>query len=326
MMRMALGITQKELVGTVECEEEEFYQNGMRKRICSEQTLSRMENGMQKMSQQTFLRLIKRMGGEIGSSYVSWDWEETEEMNKKRELERQLYWKHYSKGEQLLKELEQRLEERNRTDDVKKKNNQYLQSIRLYIWHEKKNIDSKYYIEQMRKLLKISIPNYEVIKKDQWPYRLEELYILNGIQRGYVECKEYGEAYRILEGIEHVMQYHYIMGTDAAWFQCLIKLEKSQILELMQNYEGAIETAENGLKYSVEMDVADFLYRFLYQLAKNKEKLIQIKKMPEEVKKECLSELREAYWIAKMMRAVDMQKLYEDHAKKYYGVSFQDER
>lgn len=327
MMREALGITQKELVGVIECENQDEMKAwqgkvDMKQKICSEQTLSRMENGTQRMNPKTVSLLMNRMGVDIGNSYTAWSLKEFELSGKKRELEECICQEDYKNAKKLLNELRKRLlEQENKDTDAWKKNNQYFRFMELVLEYKKGQVDAREYATQLEKILKLSVCDYKIIENKKWPYRLNELYILLNMHKGYRECMETSKAIQIMKNIQAILECDYMMGEDVERFKCWLRFEIVKLIEMTENYEDVEDVAMNGISDSAQCGMGTLIHQFLYEIVWSKEQQNKGREMILKVREECLEKLGQAYVLAGMMGLIKKQEFYEKHAKEYYGVS-----
>ena len=279
MKREALGITREKL-----CE--------LSEEACSPQTLYRMECGKVKVKQELFRKLMECMGELPERNYASVLVSNYKALNLKTEIQVHLVNREYEQAEKKLEELEHFL-----VDDYVR-NKQYLLEIKSKLTYYKGQSSSEEHLENLWKALQYTIPSIDKIELEQWPCNNEEFDIIWGIANIYSRNKQREQEEKVLlQLIESTEKKYMEEDYYVSWHtHCLMNL--SQLMSIRNRHEKSIEYCMEGVEKSKEQLILGFVYNLLYDLAWNKENLIQKGIMEKKERESCKRLLVQAYYLS----------------------------
>jgi AMMECR1 domain-containing protein len=114
------------------------------------------------------------------------------------------------------------------------------------------------------------------------------------------------------------MKESYMEEEQRAIFMVSIATNLSKWYGLTNNNEKAIEIINEGIKNCKKYKLGNALPHLLYGLAWNKEQLIEKGVLPPDYMFECLTELKQAYYIASSMQLSYIEKLIAEHINSKY--------
>ena len=279
MKREALGITREKL-----CE--------LSEEVCSPQTLYRMECGKVKVKQDVYRKLMECMGELSERNYASVLVSNYKALNLKIEIQIHLVYKEYEQAEKKLEELEHFL------DGDYVRNKQYLLEIKSKLAYYKGQISSEEHLNNLWKALQYTIPSLDKIELEQWPYNNEEFDIIFGIVNSYGRLKQREQEEKVLLQLKESIEKKY-MEEDyyVSWHaHCLDNL--SQLMSIQNNHERSMEYCVEGVKELKEQRILGIVYNLLYDLAWNKENLIQKDIVAKKERESCKRLLVQAYYLS----------------------------
>jgi tetratricopeptide (TPR) repeat protein len=203
-------------------------------------------------------------------------------------------------------------------------NKQYLIRAETVINFRLKRINAKEFLENLEKAILITIPQYGKISLAGWPLTFTEAALILNISSAYAQNKNYNKAIEILEDANNVMKQSYMDIQQRAILQATFCNNLSKWYGIIGEFEKAIDTAEDGIKICKIHRLGHVLPNLLYGIAWNKEQLIKKGVLPPERKKECLSYLRRAYYIACATQQSFIEDFVLDHMKTTYNDILQD--
>lgn len=160
--------------------------------ICTQETLSRIETEKRSPSNRNLYHLLKRMDRKrerIGTVITT---DEYAVLEMKKEIAGEIQRFEYDRAEKLLEEIEKRL------DTSILENEQYISAEKIRIKYQKKLLDSEQCVEQLEKILCITL---SWKREKDIPYKLTptENNILNQIATIYYENGKKEKAIQILK-------------------------------------------------------------------------------------------------------------------------------
>lgn len=278
MKREALGITREKL-----CE--------LSEEICSPQTLYRMECGKVKVKQEVYRKLMECMGELPERNYASVLVSNYKALILKTEIQVHLVYREYEEAEKKLEELEQFL------DSEYVRNQQYLLEIKSKLAYYKGQISLEKLVENLWMALRYTISGVGKIELKKWPYNNEEFDILFAIANNYSRMKQREQEKNILLQLKESVEKKY-MDEDyyVSWHMpCLMKL--SQLMSIRNQHEKSIEYCMQGVAESKKQLVLGVVFNLLYDLAWNRENLIQKGIIEKKERESCKRLLVQAYYL-----------------------------
>ncbi|HKL80829.1 MAG TPA: helix-turn-helix transcriptional regulator [Mobilitalea sp.] len=299
MTRKSLSITQEQLC------------NG----ICSAETLSRIETGRQNPSKDTYEQLMERMGRVRERSYSMLSISGFKILEKKKLYDDCIVRFDYLGAEKILMELKKIIGNTN----MDKQFMICAENLSNYCLNR---INSEKFLEGLEKAILLTIPQYSTISLSKWPLNKHEATLLLNISSTYAEMKEYEKTIRILEDTKGAVEQSYMDEQERAIMLATILNNLSKWYGLIGNYDKSIEIAQEGITVCKRFNLGHILPNLLYCFAWNKEQLIDLGVLSPENRRECLSYLRQAYYIASAVQQVNIAQFINDHTKAIYNISF----
>lgn len=278
MKREALGITREQL-----CE--------MSEEICGVQTLYRIESGKVKVKQEVYRKLMECMGELPERSYSSIMVSDYRALNLKTEIQAQLAHREYEQAEKKLKELEQFMNKNY------VRNKQYLLEVKSKLACYKQQISIEEHLENLWKALHYTIPNLDKIEVDRWPYNCEEFDIIIAIANLYDEMNQRENAEKLLQQLRKSTERKYVEEDYyvSRHMRCFDSL--SQLMCMEQQHVTSMEYCWEGVEESKKQRILGIGFDLLYDLAWNKEKLIQKEILEKKERESCKRLLAQAYYL-----------------------------
>lgn len=279
MKREALGITREKL-----CE--------LSEEACSPQTLYRMECGKVKVKQDVYRKLMECMGELPERNYASVLVTKYQILNLKYEIQMNLVHREYEDAEKKLEELKKFMD----MDYVR--NKQYFLKIKSEINYQNQKNSIEEHLENLCMALRYTIPNIEKIEVEQWPYNCEEFDIIIAMAGLYDEMNQREHTEKILLQMKKNTEKRYMDKNFYVWRHKKCFVELSQLMCLKQQHKISMEYCREGVKESREQRILGNVYDLLYDLAWNKEKMIQKGIIEKKERESCKRLLVQAYYLS----------------------------
>lgn len=228
--------------------------------VCTQETLSRIETAKRSPSNRNLYHLLEKMGRErerIGTMITT---DEYEVLELKKRITGEIQRFQYDRVEESLKEIEKKL------DSSCADNMQYLSAERVRINYKNKTQDSKTCLDQLEKILRITL-DWEMGK--DIPYRLTntENNILNQIATIYYENGEKEKAIQILTMQTKSMEESRVNCVFCIREWGLAMGNLATALEETHQISDAIETCKRRIQVSMEAGKGNGIGRSLVTLA-----------------------------------------------------------
>lgn len=228
-MREAQGLSQEELS----------------EGICTQETLSRIENGKRSPNKKNFHKIMEKMGIQRGIYYGNIIAEHYDLYEKVRLYSRYISKEERDNAKMLLQEIEEQLE---LSIPV---NRQFVEvgHIEERLW--KREITEEQAIEKLKKLLYLTMPSIE--SKDfvyRVPYR-EEFIILNKIAFCYKKRNELDKALTIFEQIKEKYDNSMVMMRHHAVPGFIFYINYASTLEVSDELEKSEQIGKEGISHAL---------------------------------------------------------------------------
>ena len=279
MKREALGITREKLC--------EMFGEG-----CEVQTLYRIETGKVKVKQKVYRRLMECMRELPERSYASILVLDYRALNLKMAINIHLAHREYEQAEKKLNELKQFM------DGDYVRNQQFLLEIKSKMAYYKQQISIEEYLENLWKALRYTIPSIDKIELERWPYNQEEFDILIAIVGTYAQRKQREQEEQLLLQLKKSIEKRY-MDEDyyvSRHTYCLDFL--SQLMSIQKQHEKSMEYCEEGIEELKKQVILSCVQDLLYDLAWNKERMIQKELLDKKERESCKRQLVQAYYLS----------------------------
>ena len=296
MTRKSLSITQEQLSDS----------------ICSVETLSRIENGSQKPTRDTYELLMERMGRIRSRAYSILSVSDLKVLEKMKLFEDYIKMYDFYKAEKLLEEIECIIG--NSILDQ-----QFIIRANGLVNYQLKRISISDLLLEFQKAIRMTIPKYGHISLANWPLSFSEVTILINMSSVFAEKGDFNSAISILEEVYSALKQSYMEESQRAILQVTITSNLSKIYGIILNHEKAIEIAHEGISICKKFRLGNVLPYLLYNIAWNKEKLINMGVLLIN-KNECLSYLKQAYYIASAMQLSYVGELIKEHITTGYDT------
>jgi transcriptional regulator with XRE-family HTH domain len=295
MTRKSLSITQEQL-----CRD-----------ICSAETLSRIENGSQNPNRDTYELLMERMGRVRERAYSMLSVNDFKILDIMKHFDDCIRIYDYQQAEHFLEEIKNVI-----GSSVLDK--QYLIRAETLVSYRLKSISAEEYLEGFEKAILLTIPKYGTISLSNWPLSYIESQLLINISGAYGELKDYPKAIEVLEEAYHATMQSYLDEQRRAQHQIVIINNLSKFYGLMSKHEKAMELAKEGIALCIKSKLGSALPNLVYSIAWNIEQLMALGLLPEECKKEALSYIKQAYYIASAMQQPFLENFFLKHVEENY--------
>ncbi|MBP1757093.1 MAG: hypothetical protein H6Q59_3491, partial [Firmicutes bacterium] len=176
-------------------------------------------------------------------------------------------------------------------------------------------------LEGFIKAIQLTIPKYGTISLANWPLSYNEALLLVNISIAYAENEDYVNAIEVIEEVYFATKQSYMEEQLRAILQVTIANNLSKWYGLVGNHEKAIKIAYEGIQICKKSKLGNALPNLLYGIAWNNEQLIEMGELSPEYKKECLHNLKQAYYIASAMQLTFVEQFIMDHMAKVYSYT-----
>ncbi len=296
MTRRSLSITQEQL------------SDG----ICSVETLSRMETGKQTPSRDTYELLMERMGRIRERAYSMLSISDFKVLEKMKLFEDYIKLYDFIQAEQLLEEIKKILG--NTILD-----RQFLIRAQCLIDYRLKRISTEEFLEGLEAAISLTIPRYGTVSLSNWPLNFNEAMLLLNITTAYAEKDEYDKAINLLEQANNAIKQSYMDEKQRAVMLVTNTHNLSKWYGMVGNHQRAIVIANEGIEICKKFKLGNALPQLLYCIVWNKEQLIAMGVLSPESRRECVNELKQAYYIASAMQQPYIEEFIIDHLKRKYN-------
>lgn len=215
-------------------------QESLCERICSVQTLSRLENGHQTPRRKVYQQLMERMGKGTERAYAMIFGKNLQILDDVREYEKAVYKSEYEKADELLRKLEA-------TADDSPASRQYVLSGRAVVDCQLERILPQECRKQLLEALEITID--KPLKQDfgRYPLMDNELLILCSIADTYFWEKKVKQGIELLETILEGMRSGYRAREQYRTIEIMIVSHLVLMYGEQGNHKEALELARQGL-------------------------------------------------------------------------------
>jgi transcriptional regulator with XRE-family HTH domain len=297
MTRKSLSITQEQLSDE----------------ICSAETLSRIENGNQNPSRDIYELLMERMGRIRERAYSMLSVSDFKVLEKIKLFEDCAKLYDFGQADNVLKEIKKMM-----GNSILDK--QFLIRAESLVNYYLKRISKEEYLDGFQKAIKLTIPKYGTISLSNWPLSFNEAMLLVNISIAYAEKDDYLKAIEIIKEAYSAMKQSYMEEQQRVILQVTIASNLSKWYGLTKNHEKAIEIANEGIIMCKKFKLGNALPNLLYSIAWNKEQLIELGVLSPVNKRECLTNLKQGYYMASAMQLPYMEQFLEKHITTNYNV------
>jgi transcriptional regulator with XRE-family HTH domain len=295
MTRKSLSITQEQLSDE----------------ICSVETLSRIENGSQTPTRDTYELLMERMGRIRSRAYSVLSVSDLKVLEKMKLFEDYIKLYDFNQADRILNEIKEII-------GASTLDKQFLYRAESLVNYYTKRITAEEYLSGFIKAIKLTIYKYGMISLSNWPLSFNEASLLMNISVAYAENGDYKNAIDIIKQAYTAMKQSYMETQQRDILQVAIATNLSKWYGLIGYHTDAIQIACEGINICKKSKLGNALPNLLYNVAWNKEKLIDMGVLPSNDKSECFSYLKQAYYIASAMQLQFMIQFIKEHIEEHY--------
>ena len=282
--------------------------------ICSVETLSRVESGKQNPSKDVYELLMERMGRIRERAYSMQSVSDFKVLELIRRYEQCIQDYNFHKADYILEDI------------VKKLGNtpldrQFVIRAQSIVSYRLGRISSDDFLDELEKAIRITIPKYGYISLANWPLTYTETVLLLNISTAYSEQGKYYNGIRILEDMYSALKQSYMAEEQRVIMQVALLGNVSKWYGLIEEHEKAIDMAREGIDICRKFKIGNALPNLLYNYVWNKEQLIEKGVLLPENKRECISYLIKAYYIASAMQQPYVVDFINKHMTMYYDIN-----
>ena len=295
LTRLALGMTQEEL-----CEG-----------ICDVKVLSRSENGRQELKKANFRKLMARMGRTTEPIYAVCVDKDGRLMEDRENMERAFKRYDYAAAEQYLRRMQKNADDNLLT----------LARAEAVAEYRQKRIGAEEFAKRVDQALRMTVPDYEkyVYGTDKvFPFVREELLGLLSLGNAYMYLGQYEMAKQAYNAILRCLKAEYMLRPDRLTMEITVRNSLYHVYEKEGNLEDALQTIEDCLKKSKEIDNGHAIAPLLVSKAYNYIWMVRLGGWEESRLEDAKRYLRRAYYIA----AARGDARFMDIIIKYYVENF----
>ena len=298
MTRKSLCITQEQLADE----------------ICSVETLSRIENGSQNPSRDVYELLMERMGRIRERAYSLLSVSDLQVLEQIKLFEDCIRLYEFKKADIILLEIK-----RMAGNSILDK--QFIIRAETIVNYYLKRINVDECLDGYQKAIRLTIPKYGTISLASWPLSYNEALLLVNIAIAYSDKEDYIEAIDVIKEVYNAMKQSYVEEQQRGLLQVIIAHNLSKWYGLIGRHKEAIEIANEGIQICKKSKLGNALPHLLYGVAWNKEQLIEMGVLSPDLQKECLSYIKQAYYIASAINLNFMIQFIEKHISEKYNAA-----
>lgn len=299
LTRQAMNISQEKL-----CEN-----------ICSVQTLSRIENGRTSVKKSIYEQLMQRMGrnGRKNFSVLSVDDYDMLEIMDKADV---ALAKHdYEKLEKYIKILKNNLNSEFKENKIAM---QYLGRKELAVDFHLKKISNEEYLDGLIFLMKLTIPNFEILINKEFPFFLEEVQLLMNISNRYIYMKNYTEALKIIEMLLRSLDLNYMCFEDTTKVKFMLMFNQVKSYGELEEHQKAILICEKAMKDANKYKNSFVSPSIYFELAWNMIQQIERGERDTKELSKCRKLMRQGYALASLIKKNSIKSVIETYYKEYF--------
>ena len=280
--------------------------------ICSSETLSRIENGIQNPSRDVYELLMERMGRIRDRAYSLLSVSDLKVLEKMKLFEDYIKQYDFKQAEAVLTEIRKAIG--NSILD-----NQFLLRAESIVNYYQKRTSAEEYLKVSEMAIRLTIPKYGLISLTNWPLSFNEAQLLINISLVYSDMQDYSHAISVIKDAYSAMKKSYMEEQQRTILQVSIANNLSKFYGLNGNHEEAIVVANEGIQICKKGKLGNALPNLLYGIAWNKERLIDKGVLSSDHEWECLCYFKKAYYLAIATRLSYMEEFIHKHVLVRYG-------
>jgi transcriptional regulator with XRE-family HTH domain len=279
--------------------------------ICSAETLSRIENGTQNPSRDVYELLMERMGRIRDRAYSLLSVSDFQVLEQIKLFEDYIRQYDFNKANQVLDKIK-------RIAGGSVLDKQFIIRAETIVDYYLKRINVDECLNGFQKAIILTIPKYGIISLANWPLSYNEALLLINISITFADKGDILKAIDAIKEVYYAMKQSYVEEQQRVLLQVIIASNLAKWYGLTGNHNEAIEIATEGIQICKKSKLGNALPYLLYSVAWNKEQLINMGILSDDLKYECLCYFEQAYYISSVMRLSVINQLIKEHIILHY--------
>ena len=296
LTRQAIGMTQEEL------------SDG----ICSVQTLSRIENGKVKVKKKTYQQLMEKMGRDGTKNYSVLTTNDYDLLDTMVEVNNLLFHHEYEKAECRLGLLESSLSMKAEINYI------FVKECQIIIDGALHRISAEKRVEELEKLIAITIPDYKKFLYGVYPFFHEEIILLMNIGHAYGDLDNRKMAIDIYYMLLRSMNKGYMKRGDTIQISVSLISSAARLWGGLGERNRAIRMSWNAIHKARKHGLYTVLPNCYGEIAWNMMKQIKKGERNEKEKELCKQYLRQSYAAA----VLSGENYYAEISRSLYSEFF----
>ena len=264
--------------------------------VCSVQTLSRIENGKVKVKRTTYQQLMEKMGREGEKNYSVLSTDDFDLLDTMVEVNNMLFRHEYEEAEKKLKMLKEALPMGEKINYI------FVRECELIIDVSLNRISKEENLEELEKLIALTIPDYKKFLYKVYPFFHEEIILLMNIGHAYSALGNKKMAIDIYYMLIRSMNTGYMKRDDTIQITVMLISSAARIWGGLGQRDRAIRMSWNAIHKAKEHGLYTVLPKCYGEIAWNMMKQIQKGERQESDRKLCKQYLRQGYAVAVLSR------------------------
>lgn len=278
--------------------------------ICSVETLSRIENGKNRVKKETYKCLMARMERITGKNYAICTSDDMELLEERTHLEDALTKFDYVEAERYLNLLKTRV-----SDNIL--NKQFIRNTEALINYYNGRISAEELKKELEEAIKLTVPAYENYIDSIYPYTEQELLMLMRLANANLKLKYYEKSIQIYNMILRCLDDDYIDGENIIPFKIIVLRNYAYVLRETEKYEDAVKILKEVLELSISFDYGRMIPISMHSITVNKIKMYENGNQSisiDEVKRM----LQKAYYIADSRIDNNVKEVIKEYYEKHF--------
>ena len=282
--------------------------------VCSVQTLSRIENGKVKVKRTTYQLLMEKMGRDGTKNYSVLSTENFAVLDTMVEVNNLLFRHEYEEAETKLALLKRNLSMKEEINYVFVRECEIIIEAALY------RLSAEEQLEELEKLIALSIPDYKIFLYGVYPFFHEEIMLLMNIGHAYADLGNRKMAIDIYYMLIRSMNTGYMRKDDTVQIIVMLISSVARLWGGLGQRDRAIRMSWNAIHKAKEHGLYTVLSNCYGEIAWNMMKQIENGERAESETELCKQYLRQGYAVAVLSK----EKTYAEITKNIYEDFFKE--
>lgn len=262
------------------------------------------------VSEKNYRRLTRAMGEEESTRRGVLETKELPVLWLVNEISGCLFYKEYDKAEELIAQLEAKL------DCSVKRNQQYLDHSKIQLQYRKGLLDAETYAKLLKEKFSYGALKFEQMLERCWPFLEREWNRSLGIIEAVRSKKEYEEQKELLAQLQELLEHPYMEQEYTVAYKMYVRYRMGDVLGNLGFHREAIELDEETITLSEDRLTKHYVAEIYFDIFWNYQEIKKNETLTEEEELRCKECLIKAYYINKAL--YPGKKLYETMLCKYY--------